>query len=167
MPNLQFALLVLVTLLKDKLIQMLGWGVLGICLIYGFRYAVRNDKELTTEEVVAIAPAAAQIRWDHQVLGSLWALGSIVGLLSFDWWFNHGQGISPPIIGLALTSVAIFDGFFAERTGIYPVSDRLRFRYVYDNGPRIKRLGKIQKRMSVAVWCVGFSLTYLLPLLQQ
>lgn len=167
MSPIQFALLVLEGLVKDPLIQMLGWGLLGLGLLYGFQYPLRKDKELTTEEVIAIAPEAAQIRWDHQVLGTLWALASLPGLFSFDWWLNHGQGISPPILGLGLVSIAIFEGSFAERTGIYSVSNRLGFRYMYDNGSRIKQLGKIQKRVSIVVVCIGLSVAYLLPLLQR
>jgi hypothetical protein len=149
-----------VGLLKDRSIQTIGWGIWGLCLIYGFRFAVRKDKPLTTDEAIALTPDAAELRWHHQVLGSAWTIGSLVGLIGFDRWFTQGQFIHPAVLGIAFASVAAFDGFFAARTGIYSVSDRWRFRYVVDTGARLRQLGKLQGWLSVATCFVGILVAY-------
>ena len=145
------------------MIPFLLWGCLGFGLLYGFRYGVRRDKELTTDELVEINPAFRRTRLKHQLFGSLWALFTVVGFIGFDSWYNNGRLISPAVAGMTFASIAVFEGFFAARTGIYSVSERWRERYVYESGDRIKHLGKLQGSISLVVCLIGFVTAYLLP----
>ena len=114
-------------------------------------FFLRNNKELSGEELTALNPSCAWIRKGYPLL--MVAMLLVVALIYaiVNIWFKD-RGISIYRLGVTLiTYLSIVDAIVAVRTGAYPMPSKGKYRYVYEDGMRLRRIGLYQLGFATAV----------------
>jgi hypothetical protein len=107
---------------------------------------------LSGEELAQKEPRLSWVRRGYPVRMVLWiALMAIIH-------FGVGKVLEPMVgdqvfnlFGSFVATLACFDGLFAIRTGVYSVSTKVSYRYVYENSKYLRRVAVFQIVCSLAL----------------
>ncbi len=114
-------------------------------------FFLRDNKELLGEDLAAINPSFAWIEQGYPFLiVPLILVGALIYAAANIWFANRGPQI------LRLTAIltiylSIVDSLIAIRTGVYPMPSKGGYRYIYEDGTRLRHIGLYQLFFAIAV----------------
>lgn len=123
----------------------------GLGIVYLSRFLLRKYPKLTGDELKSLNPELEGIHRKYRVLNTATVL--VVGLLCFvlyqlnrAFWEERVVVLFVPIFVV----LALFDGLFALRTKVFPMTTRYNWdHYVYDRDEELRW---------VAYWQIGLAL---------
>jgi hypothetical protein len=113
-------------------------------------FFLRDNKELSGEELAVINPSFAWIGKRYPFLTILWcSVGALIAAGTI--WFKD-SGIQIYRLAAALGAYfSVVDALIAIRTGVYPMPSKGGYHYVYEDGVRLRRIGLYQLAFAIAV----------------
>ncbi len=142
-------------------ISWILWIVSGLVWCVPRLFFLRDNKELTAEELTVINPSCAWIRKGYPFLMVGMFLVAALIYATVNIWFKD-RGIWIYRLGVTLiTYLLVVDALIALRSGVYPMPSKGKYRYVYEDGMRLRRIGLYQLVFAIAITAVAIISAFL------
>jgi hypothetical protein len=128
------------------------------------RLFLMHSEELSGEELIRADPRLTWIGKGYPFLLVLWCLFLASVYIALGIWVRDRVGSRVYLLLTAWSAgVAVLDGLVAVRAGVYPMPTRLTYRYVYEDGARLRRIGVFQIAFGLVVTVAAIFLVLVVP----